>query len=400
VTGGTPRPPRALLVVENLSVPFDRRVWQESLALRGGGWEVTVVCPRGADRDREPEVEIDGVRILRYRPRESGGGALGFAREYGVALWRSGRLAARVGTVDVVHLCNPPDLLFALALPRRLRGAAVIFDQHDLAPEIYEARYGRRDAVHRVLLRLERCSYRTADAVLVTNESQRAVAVGRGAVPPDRVFVVRNAPPLERFRRGAPDPALRQGAPHLLCYVGMMGPQDGVDYALRSLARLREERTDWHAVFAGSGDALPGLRRLSADLELDGLVSFPGLLGDADLLRYLSTADVGLAPEPRTPLNEASTMIKVMEYMALGCPVVAFDLRETRVSAGEAAVYATPNDEREFAGLISRLLDDPDDRRRRGALGRERVEGELSWERSTRTLLEAYAAATAARRGA
>ena len=392
-------PARVLVVVENLSVPFDRRVWQESLDLRDAGHDVTVICPQGEDRDREPEAWLEGVRILRYPPRTSGGGAAGFAREYAAALWHTARLARRVGRVDVVHLCNPPDLLFLVALPRKLRGTAVVFDQHDLAPELYETRFGRRDIVFRALRLLERMTYRSADVVLVTNESQRAIAVERGGMSPERVFVVRNAPPLERFRLGDPDPALRRGASQLICYVGMMGPQDGVDYAIRALARLRDGgRSDWHAAFVGAGDVVGELRELAGSLGLDGMVSFPGLMGDADLLRYLSTADVCLAPEPSNALNDRSTMIKVVEYMALGRPIVAFDLPETRYSAAEAALYATPNDEGEYAELLGRLLDDPAERARRGALGRERLERELSWSRSREALGEAYAAALAGRR--
>ncbi len=396
-TGG----PRTLIVVENLSVPFDRRVWQESLALTQAGHRVIVICPRGIDRDREREVEIDGVRILRYEPRTSPGGALGFAIEYWVALWRTARLALGLGRFGVVQVCNPPDLLFLVALPARLRGAAVVFDQHDLAPELYLTRFGgRRGVIYRALRLFERLTYRAADVVVVTNESQRAVAIARGGKAPDRVFVVRNAPPLERFRPRPPEGGLRRGKPHLLCYVGMMGPQDGVDYALRALAHLRDAgRVDWHAAFIGAGDVLDDMRRLSAEVGLDGLVSFPGLLDEADVIRYLSTADVCLAPEPSNALNDASTMIKVVEYMAVERPIVAFDLPETRYSADEAALYATPNDEAEFASLVARLLDDPEERQRRGAQGRQRLERSLSWERSQAALLEAHAAAIAARRG-
>ncbi len=388
---------RALIVVENLSVPFDRRVWQEAGALRDAGWRVDVICPQGRNRDTEAEVELDGIRIHRYPLAAASGGPLGFVREYGAALWHSVRLARRVGPVDVVHLCNPPDLLFlvAWAAPGRPR---VLFDQHDLVPELYLSRFGRgRDALYRAVCLTERLTYRTADVVVATNESYRAVALGRGRKNPRDVFVVRSAPAVERFHMVDPDPAIRRGAPHLLCYLGVMGPQDGVDYALRALARLRDDvgRTDWHAVFVGAGDTFEEMVALSHTLGLTDMVTFTGRIPDADLLRHLATADVCLAPDPLNPLNDVSTMNKIMEYMAMARPVVSFDLREARVSAGDAAVYAPPNDEGAFAKLVSGLLDAPAERRRMGEIGVARVRGPLAWEHSREALLDAYRRAVA-----
>jgi len=388
-------PPRALILVENLPVPSDRRVWQESLALRAEGYDVVVVCPRGETRDREPHVSLDGVEIHRYPLRPATGGPLGYAREYATAVWRSLRLAAPLGRFDVVQACNPPDLLFLVALLFKVRGARFVFDHHDLVPELYLSRFERgKDLVYRVLVLLERLTYRFADVVLVTNESYRRIALDRGAKAPDRVFVVRNAPAPGRLRLSSPDESLKQGRQHLLCYLGIMGPQDGVDYALRALAKLREtERDDWHAAFIGSGDSHAAMVTLCRRLGLEAHVTFTGWLGDEDIARYLSTADVCLAPDPLNPLNDVSTMNKILEYMAFGRPIVTFDLREARVSAGEAALYAPPNDEEAFAGLVARLLDDPDERERRGKLGRKRLEETLSWERSEEALLAGYAAA-------
>ncbi|GII02355.1 glycosyltransferase family 4 protein [Planobispora takensis] len=391
---------RALILVENLSVPMDRRVWQESLALREAGWEVHVICPRGATQDTEPEAVIDGVRIHRYRLRAATGGPLGYLREYGTALWHTFRLARRIGRVDVVHACNPPDLFYLVAKALKRRGARFVFDQHDLVPELYLSRFGRgEDLLYRAVCSLERRTYRAADVVIATNESYREVAVTRGGKRPEEVFVVRSAPRVERFHRVPPDEAVRKGRPHLLCYLGVMGPQDGVDYALRALARLRDElgRTDWHAVFVGGGDTFEAMVALSRELGLADRVEFTGRIPDADLLRYLSTADVCLSPDPLNPLNDVSTMNKVMEYMAMARPIVSFELREARVSAGEAALYAPANDVSEFAKLIARLLDDPAERRRMGEIGRERVAGPLSWEHSKKALLAAYEAAYAAR---
>ncbi|MFI0423396.1 glycosyltransferase family 4 protein [Spongiactinospora sp. 9N601] len=387
---------KVLILVENLSVPFDRRVWQESLALRDAGWEVHVICPQGTKRDTEPEAEIDGVRIHRYPLRAATGGPLGYLREYGAALWHTRRLARRVGRVDVVHACNPPDLFFLLAGGLRRRGAKFVFDQHDLVPELYLSRFNRgKDLLYRVVCFLERRTYRAADVVIATNESYRQVALTRGGKRPEQVFVVRSAPAVERFRQVPQEPGLRKGKPYLLCYLGVMGPQDGVDYALRALARLRDEvgRDDWHAVFVGAGDTFDDMVALARRLGLAEQVEFTGRIPDEDLLRYLSTADVCLSPDPFNPLNDVSTMNKVMEYMAMARPMVSFELREARVSAGEAALYAPGNDELEFAKLVARLLDDPDERARMGAIGRERVAGPLSWERSREALIAAYQAA-------
>ncbi|PRX45640.1 glycosyltransferase involved in cell wall biosynthesis [Prauserella shujinwangii] len=389
------RPHRALILVENLSVPFDRRVWQECTTLRDAGWEVHVICPQGTKRDTEREVVVDGVHILRYPLRAATGGPSGYLSEYGSALWHTLRLARRVGRVDVIHACNPPDLLFVVGLLGKLRGARFVFDQHDLVPELYLSRFDRgKDLLYRAVCALERLTYRVADVVIATNESYRDVALRRGRRRPEDVFVVRSAPAVDRFRQVPPEPGLKRGKPHLLCYLGVMGPQDGVDYALRSLAKLRDDldRTDWHAVFVGAGDTFDEMVALSRRLGLDDLVEFTGRIPDEDLVRYLSTADVCLAPDPLNPLNDVSTMNKIMEYMAMSRPVVSFDLREARVSAGDAAVYAPANDETEFAKLVARLLDDPGERAHMGRIGKERVDGPLSWANSARSLLAAYAA--------
>jgi glycosyltransferase involved in cell wall biosynthesis len=394
-------PGKALILVENLSVPFDRRVWQESTALRDAGWDVHVICPQGTKRDTESYVELDGVKIYRYPLGAATGGPAGYLREYGRALWQTWRLARRVGPVDVVHACNPPDLFYLIAKRLKRRGARFVFDQHDLVPELYLSRFNRgKDLLYRLVCRLERRTYQTADIVIATNESYRAAALARGGKRPEDVFVVRSAPAVERFRQVPADDSLRHGKPYLLCYLGVMGPQDGVDYALRALAKLRDElgRTDWHAAFVGGGDTFEAMRALAEELKLTDCVDFTGRIPDEDLLRYLSTADVCLSPDPLNPLNDVSTMNKVMEYMAMGRPIVSFELREARVSAGDAAVYAPANDELEFARLVGQLLDDPGQRQQMGEIGLARVSGPLSWEQSRRALLAAYAAAGAAGR--
>ncbi|WIY03874.1 glycosyltransferase family 4 protein [Amycolatopsis mongoliensis] len=386
-------PGKALILVENLSVPFDRRVWQESTTLRDAGWEVHVICPQGTKRDTEAEALVDGVHIHRYPLKAATGGPAGYLQEYGSALWHTLRLARKVGPVDVVHACNPPDLLYLVAKVLKRRGARFVFDQHDLCPELYLSRFDRgQDLLYRGVCALERATYRAADVVISTNESYKQVARIRGGKKPEDVFVVRSAPVVERFKEVPAEPELKKGKPYLLAYLGVMGPQDGVDYALRALAKLRDEigRTDWHAVFVGSGDAFDDMVALSAKLGLANQVEFTGRIPDEDLVRYLSTADVCLSPDPLNPLNDVSTMNKVMEYMAMSKPIVSFELREARVSAGDAAVYAPANDESAFAKLVSQLLDDPEERVRMGKLGQARVAGALSWENSAKNLLAAY----------
>ncbi len=387
-------PGSALFLVEDLSVPLNRRVWQECVALRRAGFEVAVVCPKGQKHDRDAFELKDGVKIHRYPLAPATGGPGGYVREYGAALWRTRRLVRKLAAeqfFDVVHACNPPDLLLLAALSLKRKGARFIFDHHDLVPELYLSRFGRgRDLLYRLTLLLERLTFRLADVVISTNESYRAVALSRGGKHPEDVFVVRSAPDLSRFRPVEPDPELKGGRPHLISYLGVMGPQDGVDHALRALALLRELRRDWHAVFIGEGDVYPRMRALARELELDDAVEFTGRIPDEDVARILSSSDVCIAPDPKNPLNDVSTMNKIVEYMAMSRPIVAYDLVEARVSAGAAAVYAEPNDEPSFAIRISELLDDPARRQEMGRVGRSRVETALSWEHSERALLAAY----------
>lgn len=385
------------MLVENLSVPFDRRVWQECRALTEAGYRVEVICPRGTKRDTEPFAEIEGVRIHRYPLTAATGGPAGYVKEYGAALWHTLRLARRLTRhepFDVVHACNPPDLLFLIALTMRRRGTRFLFDHHDLVPELFESRFeGGPGLLRKVSVALEKATFRTSDAVISTNESYRRAAIERGGLPPDRVRVVRSAPDLAKFVPVPPQPELRRGKRFLACYLGVMGPQDGVDYALRALAHLHHElgRDDLHSTFIGGGDAFDDCVALSRELGLEDVVDFTGRVPDETVQAYLSTADVCLSPDPKNPLNDVSSMNKVVEYMAMSRPLVSFELIEARVTAQDAAVYAPANDEREFGRLIGELLDDPDRRERMGRTGRERVEEALSWDVSKRNLLEAYA---------
>lgn len=386
--------PRVLMLVENNSVPSDRRVWNISVALARAGYDVAVVCPQGREDERALFDVRDGVRIHRYPLAPAENGVAGYVREYGLALWRTWRLVRRLcreQPFDIVHACNPPDFLMFAAWPAKRAGARFVFDHHDLTPELFVTRFGEQHKwLHRLTLGLERACFATADAVLATNESYHEIARTRGQKRSDEVFVVRNGPDVRTFLPRPPDPALKRGRQLLIGYVGMMAPQDGVDHALRSLALLAQHRSDWHAIFAGDGDAREDLISLSRELGLQEHVEFVGWLDDEQIARLLCTCDVCLAPEPPSPLNDVSTMIKIAEYMAMSRPVVAYGLRETRVAAGDAAVYAEPNDVASFAARIEELLGDPPRRAAMGRIGRERVHSELSWEHSERNLQAAY----------
>lgn len=376
-----------------MPVPSDRRVWQEARSLTRAGAEVLVICPQGTSRDREPFERREDVSIYRYAARFAEAGLVDYLREYTEALREMRRLVRRISAerrIDVVHACNPPDVLFLAALQARRRGAAFVFDQHDLVPEQALSHFDGRWLPYRASLIAERFAYSLADVVLVTNESYRDVAVSRGRQHPDDVYVVRNAPDLAVFRPVEPDASLREGASYLIGYVGLMGPQDGVDHTIRALAALKERRSDWRAIFVGEGDALPGARHLSEELGLDGMVDFTGWVDGERLVTTLASLDVCVAPNPKTPLNDVSTMVKLLEYMAMSKPVVAYDLPETRRTAKDAAVYATPNDPASLATRIDELLDDAEERARMGTAGRARIETVLSWEHAERQLLAAY----------
>jgi glycosyltransferase involved in cell wall biosynthesis len=390
---------RALIIVENSCVPSDRRVWYEALSLRRAGWEVTVLEPQAWPEDSPPPTDevIDGVQIHRFQLRPAELNRLGHVSEYAVAMWRIWRELQRLACerpFDVIHACNPPDFLLLAALGQRRRGARLIFDHHDLTPELYVCRSGGSGLAVRALLAFERLAFRVADVALVTNDSVGRFAVERNRKAPEDVFVVRNGPMLDQFRPVPFDPTLARGREHLLVYVGVMGPQDGVDHALRALSHLLNQRQDWYARFLGDGDMLPRLRELASELRLDNHVEFCGFVADEDVRRAICSADVCLAPDPRNPYTDCSTLIKIAEYMALSRPIVSYDLTETRVTAGDAAVFAHNNDPLEFAARIDELLEDPERRRALGAEGRARVERGLAWEHSEPRLLAAYIKAT------
>jgi glycosyltransferase involved in cell wall biosynthesis len=386
---------RVLILLQNEPVPSDRHVWNQSTALVRAGYDVTVICPAGEDRDRAAHERIDNVEIHRYLPMRAKEGVVGYALEYVAALWSIRRLARRLAgerPFDLVHACSPPDFLLLAALSLRRHGARFVFDHHDLTPELYRTRFGD-GLLHQATLAAEQVAFRSADVVLSVNDSYRRVAIERGRRDPDDVAVVRTGPDLTRFLPSEPDPSLKRGKPFLLSYAGVMGPQDGVDHALRALAELHGLRDDWHAVFMGDGDVLEEMRLLTDELELAEHVEFAGWVEHETIGRVLSASDVCLAPDPSNPLNDVSSMVKLSEYMAMSRPIVSYDLAESRFGAGEAALFAAPGDHATFARLVSELLDDPERRAAMGAAGRERVEDVLAWAHQERSLLAAYARA-------
>jgi len=387
---------RVLILVENLPSPFDRRVWQEATALRDAGYGVSIICPTGKGFEKKRET-LDGIDIWRYRLPAEGEGAAGYAAEYAFALIKTFYLSLRVlfaRGFEVVHACNPPDLFFLIGGFYKLFGKKFLFDHHDANPELYEAKFGRRGFFYKVLLFLEKATFRTADVSIATNESYKRIAITRGGMPPEKVFVVRSGPSLERLKVMPADPSLKRGKSFLVGYVGVMGRQEGIDYLLRAAAYIVHDlkRADVHFGLVGGGTSLEEMRALARELGLAQHVTFTGRVPDEEMLAVLNTADVCVNPDVANEMNDISTMNKVMEYMALGKPMVQFDLVEGRFSAREASLYARRNDAFDFALKIVELLDDPQRRRAMGAYGRRRVENELEWRYERPKLLAAYEA--------
>ncbi len=386
---------RVLIIVENLTVPRDRRVWNEATTLRDAGYRVSVICPVGPGYEDAYEC-LDGVHVHRHPQAPDDGSRWSFVREYLHALRWERRLARQVWRergFDVVHICNPPDLLFLVALSYKLRhGVPVIFDHHDASPELYESKFGRRGAMVRVLRLLEGWTFRTADMVISTNESLRQVAIRRGRKRPDDVRVVRNGPDPDLFRPREPDPEIRDGRRHLVGWVGHMGDQAGLDDLVDAVAHIvfQRGRDDVHFMVIGDGPARPALRSRAGALGVADRFELPGAVYGDELVRRLSTCDVGVLTLRKTPLGDVSTPTKTMEYMALARPVVQYDLVESRRTAGETAVYARADDPADFGDKILWLLDHPEERERLGRAGRRRVEERLAWRHQAAFLLEAY----------
>jgi len=388
---------RILMLLENQTYPRDFRVRREATALTAAGYRVSVICPAGPG---QPSREtLNGVRLYRYWQPPAGNGFLGYLWEYGYAMSATFLLSLlaffREG-FDVVHAHNPPDTFVFIAAFYKLLGKRFVFDHHDLSPEMYQARFpgGGSLFVHDTLVLLEKLTCGLADRIIATNESYKKIEMERDHVPETRITVVRNGIELHNLRPGEPDHTLHPKGKTIVGYIGVMGFQDGVDYLLRALGHLVRDlgRTDFFCILVGDGDAFPNLKSLTEQLDISEYVLFTGMVNHSEVARYLGAADLCVAPEPSAPYNDRSTAVKLMEYMALAKPIVAFDLTEHRFTAQGAAAYVKPNDELEFARAIAELMDDPGRRETMGLLGRRRVETELAWQYSIPKLLEAYRA--------
>jgi glycosyltransferase involved in cell wall biosynthesis len=383
-----------LIIVENLPVPFDRRVWQEALTLNENGYTVTVICPIGKGYEAREE-ELEGIRILRYGLPHEAKGLGGYVVEYAWSLAAQFVLSCKTWIsrrFDVIHACNPPDNIFFIGAFFKLFGVKFIFDHHDINPELYVAKFGRRGLLYRLMLLLERLTFMTANVSIATNESYREIAITRGGMDSSRVFVVRSGPDLRRMRLVQPNVALKNHRQYLVGYVGVMGQQEGIDLLLRSIKLIVEQfgRKDIQFGLVGGGTELESMRAYAKSLGIDEYVTFFGRVPDSVLLEALCTSDLCVNPDLANEMNDKSTMNKIVEYMALGKPIVQFDLTEGRRSALEASVYARPNDEADFARHIVSLIDDAPRREKMGEFGRRRVENELQWVHEAPKLLAAY----------
>ena len=385
---------KILIIVENLPVPFDGRVWKEARALQQHGFEVSVLSPRGKGFKKVHEI-LEGVHIYRHPMPQEGNSVFGYLWEYGCALfwefiftwwifWARG--------FDVIQGCNPPDDIFLIALPFKLFGVKYVFDHHDAIPELYLSKYERKDMFYRVQVWLERLTYHFADVVMATNESYKSLAISRGGHDARDVFVVRNGPDLDTFKPVPPRSDLKYGKTFLIGYAGTMSIQEGLDILMDVAANIRSRgRSDVHFTCVGGGPGLPGLQRMLADKELGDIFNFTGRVPFRDLLDVLSTSDVCVNPDKPCEMNDISTMIKIAEYMTLSKPIVQFNLREGKLTAGEASLYSDgENLVEDFANKILWLLDHPEERKRMGDFGRKRVEQNLAWEHSIGNLIAAY----------
>lgn len=386
---------KVLIIVENLPVPFDSRVWKEAVSLHEDGYQVTVLCPKGKGYSKGYEL-LEGIHIYRHPIPHEGNSAAGYMLEYGSALlWEwfyTWWIFLRRG-FHVIEGCNPPDNIFLVALPFKLFGVKYIFDHHDANPELYLSKYEKENTLYKIQVWLEKMTFKFADVVMSTNQSYKELAVSRGGLAPEDVFVVRNGPDLDTFKPVAPKPELKYGKDYLVGYVGTMSIQEGLDILIDVAQHFKEQgRRDVHFTCVGGGPGLAGLRQMVKDKNLEDIINFTGRVPDAQLLDILSTADVCVNPDKPCEMNDISTMIKIMEYMALSKPIVQFDLKEGRFSAGEAAVYASSSNGlvSDFAAKIAWLLEHPEERQKMGAFGLKRVQTALAWDYSVENLLAAY----------
>lgn len=385
---------KVLIIVENLPSPFDRRVWQEATALRDNGATVSIICPTGKGYEKKYEV-IDDIAIYRHNLPFEADGALGYLLEYGTALFWEFNLALKclfTRGFDVIQACNPPDLIYLAVRPFKLLGKKFVFDHHDINPELYEAKFNRRDLFYKLMLYFERKTYKCACISIATNQSYKKIAIERGGKNPDDVYVVRSGPSLERLKIVPPVEELKKGRKYMVGYVGVIGKQEGLTYLVDAAEHIVKDlkRQDVHFICVGGGTELPNIIEYAKEKGVEDYFTFTGRVSDQKLLEALNTADVCVNPDEYNEMNDKSTMNKIMEYMALGKPIVQFDLTEGRFSAHEASLYAKRNDSIDMASKIIELLEDPEKRRIMGQHGYNRVKNELEWQYEKENLYNAY----------
>ena len=381
-----------LIIVENLPVPFDRRVWQEATTLKEHGAEVSIICPQMKGYLTPYEL-IDGIKIYRHPLPFEARGALGYLFEYGTAIYWEIKLARKIykkNPFQVIHGCNPPDLIFLTAKLFKLKGVKYIFDHHDINPELYIAKFGKKDFFYKLMIFLEKQTFKNAVASIATNESYKEIAISRGKMNPSKVQIVRSGPKLDRLKLQAPKVEFKKGRKYLIGYLGVIGEQEGIDLLLESVKYITEKRDDIQVAIVGGGSDLEILKKLSIDMGLADYVDFYGRVSDQMLTDVLNTADVCVNPDKPTEMNNLSTMNKIMEYMALKKPIVQYDLKEGRFSAQMASLYAENRNTQDFAEKIIYLLENESVRKEMGEYGYNRVLNELSWEYESQKLVDFY----------
>jgi len=381
-----------LIIVENLPSPFDRRVWQEANTLKENGAEVSIICPKMKGYTASYEL-LNGIHIYRHSLPLEASGAMGYLREYFAALFWEFTLSWKIyfkKRFHVIQGCNPPDLIFLVAIFFKVFGVKYVFDHHDINPELYIAKYGKKGFFYKFLLWAERMTFLTANYSISTNESYKKIAIERGKMPADKVTVVRSGPKLDRLKLTAGNPVYKKGRSFLVGYIGVIGEQEGLDLLLASVKHIVSQRSDIQFAIIGDGTELPKIRELAQKMQLSEYVDFYGRVDDATMVDILNTADVCVNPDKPTEMNNLSTMNKIMEYMALKKPIVQYDLKEGKFSAQAASLYADNTNPVDFGDKIIWLIDRPDERKRMGDFGYSRVVNELSWEFESKKLVGVY----------
>lgn len=382
-----------LIIVENLPLPFDRRVWQEANALKENGAAVSIICPKMIGYTKSFEC-IDGIDIYRHPLPFEANGAFGYLIEYSIALFWEFILSFRIFLKQKFHIiqgCNPPDLIFLVALFYKLFGVKYVFDHHDINPELYVAKYHKKDFFYKLMIFFEKLTFKISDFSIATNQSFKEIAVKRGGMPSDKVQVIRSGPNLKRIRLTSGNPIYKKNKKYLVGYIGIIGEQDGLDLLMHVVQIIKQQRKDIQFAIIGGGTELEKIKNLAIHLDITDVVDFYGLISDDKLLvDILNTCDIGVSPDKPTEMNNLSTMNKIMEYMALKKPIVQFDLKEGRYSASDASLYAKNYDTMDFANKIMKLVDDEPSRKVMGEFGYHRIINDFSWEHESKKLIMFY----------